>query len=93
MLLAAAIEKIALPTALLIMVLLAAWEPLLITIGAETLLTVTALAMVMKRRWLEYFVKGIAVTPLRYGLLLSELATIGRFARDLWLTGNRRWRK
>jgi glycosyltransferase involved in cell wall biosynthesis len=93
MLLASAIEKIALPTSLLIMVLLAAWEPLMITIAAETLLTVTALAIVMKRRWFEYFVKGIAVTPLRYGLLLSEVTTIARFTRDLWLTGNRRWRK
>ena len=93
MLLASAVEKIALPTVFLIMVLLGTWETLIITMGAETLLTVTALAIVMKRRWFEYFVKGIVISPLRYALLIFEIGTIARFASDLWLTGNRRWRK
>ena len=93
MLLASAIEKVALPTILLIMVLLGTWETLFISIGAETLLMVTAVAIVMKRRRFEYAVKALAITPLRYGLLISETCTIARFARDLWLTGNRRWRK
>ena len=69
------------------------WEGLFITIGAETLLAVVALAVVMKGQRLEYFVKGIAVTPVRYALLVFELLTIAQFASDLWLTGNRRWRK
>jgi glycosyltransferase involved in cell wall biosynthesis len=93
MLLASAVEKIALPTSLLIMVLLGWWETLVVTIGAEALLTATALAIVMKRRWWEYFLKVIAVTPLRYGLVVCEITTIARFGRDVWVTGNRRWRK
>ena len=69
------------------------WEGLLVTVGAETFLTVTALVIVMKGRRIEYLVKGIAVTPVRYVLLAFELRTIARFASDLWLTNNRRWRK
>jgi hypothetical protein len=71
------------------MALLGNWEGLLITTGAETLLSVTALVVVMKGRRLEFVVKGIAVTPIRYALLVSELVTIARFASDMWLTGNR----
>jgi hypothetical protein len=59
----------------------------------ETLLCVSALAIVMKGQRFEYVIKGLAVTPIRYGLLGAELWTIGRFAFDLWISGNRRWRK
>ena len=92
-LLASSVEKIAFPTVTLLMLIFRNWEGLLITIGAETLLAVVALTLVMKGRRLEYFVKGIAVTPVRYALLAFELLTIAQFASDLWLTGNRRWRK
>lgn len=92
-LLTSAIEKVALPTLVLIMVIVGNWEGLLITIGVETLLSVAALMLVMKGQRLEYLVKGIAVMPIRYALLISELVTIGRFAVDVWVTGNRRWRK
>ncbi len=92
-LLAAAVEKIGFPTVLLMMVALGNWDGLLITVGAETLITVAALMLIMKGRRLEYLVKGVAVTPIRYGLLTVELVTIGRFASDMWVTGNRRWRK
>jgi len=37
--------------------------------------------------------KGIAITPLRYGLMVADTLTILRFATDLWITGNRKWRK
>ena len=73
-------------------VLIAMWS-LALTVGIETLICVTALALVMKNRRLEYFLKGLAITPIRYGLLGWELATIGRFASDLWITNNRKWRK
>ena len=75
------------------MVVFGNWEGLLITIGAETLLTVTALVVVMPGRRLEFFIKGLAVTPIRYALVAAELVTIARFASDVWLTRNRRWRK
>lgn len=88
-----AFEKIAFPTALLIMIILQLWEPLAITLIAETLVATTVLAVVAKGRRLEYFFKGLLVTPLRYAVLLFDLITIGRFAADLWIFRNRRWRK
>lgn len=92
-LMSSTIEKIGFPTALLITVLLRNWEGLLVTVCAETLITVTALAVVMKNQRVKYFIKGLAITPIRYALLAWELATIARFAADMWLTKNRRWRK
>ena len=47
-LLSSAVEKIGFPTVLLVMVVLGNWEGLLITVCAETLITVTALVVVMK---------------------------------------------
>ena len=88
-----AVEKVFFPTTLLIMILLRLWSGLLLTVLIETLVCVFALTCVMKKRRLEYLVKGIAITPIRYGLLGWELATIGRFASDLWITNNRKWRK
>jgi glycosyltransferase involved in cell wall biosynthesis len=92
-LLSSAVEKIGLPTVLLMMVAFGNWEGLIITIVAETILTVTALVVVMQGRRLEFFIKGIAVTPIRYALVAAELVTIARFASDVWLTRDRRWRK
>ena len=92
-LMSSAVEKICFPTVLLMMGLFGNWEGLIVTVGAETLLCVTALVAVTKGQRLQYLFKGIAVTPVRYALLASELVTIGRFASDIWLTKDRRWRK
>jgi glycosyltransferase involved in cell wall biosynthesis len=92
-LLMSAVEKIFFPTALLIMVILQWWEALAVTVAAETVICMTALLLVMKGQRLEYAVKGLVATPIRYALLGMDLLTIGRFATDLWLTNDRRWRK
>ena len=88
-----AFEKVAFPTVLLIMILLKLWEPLAITLIAETAVATGILVSVAKGHRLEYFFKGLLVTPLRYAVLLFDLVTIGRFAADLWIFRNRRWRK
>jgi len=88
-----AFEKVAFPTVLLIMILLQLWEPLAITLVAETTVATGILATVAKGHRVEYFLKGLIVTPLRYGVLLFDLITIGRFAADLWIFRTRRWRK
>jgi glycosyltransferase involved in cell wall biosynthesis len=87
------VEKIFFPIALLLMLVLAQWEALLVTIGFESLIALAALVIVMKGQRAQYFVKGLAVMPLRYLLIASELVTLGRFASDLWITRNRKWRK
>ena len=93
LLVAGAMEKVFFPTALLIMLLLGHWEALLVTVAAESAIGLTALVVVTKGKRIEYFFKGLAVIPLRYVLIASDLVTIGRFATDLWITKNRKWRK
>ncbi len=88
-----AVEKVFFPTTLLIMAILGWWEPLAITVLAETAVCLFSLCLVMKGQRFEYFAKGLLATPIRYALLGSELITLGRFATDLWITGNRKWRK
>ena len=90
---AGAIEKVFFPTALLIMLLLGHWEAFWVTLAAESVIGLTALVLVMKGQRLEYFVKGLAVIPMRYVLIAADLVTLGRFAVDLWITKNRNWRK
>jgi glycosyltransferase involved in cell wall biosynthesis len=99
-----AVEKIAFPTTVLIMVILQLWEPLLITIIAESVLSVGILLVISRRKkdrvkryrsWLrgiEYFFKGVFLIPIRYMSLMYDLVTIGVFASHVW-TGERRWRK
>ncbi|WP_297794929.1 glycosyltransferase family 2 protein [uncultured Marinobacter sp.] len=88
-----ALEKIAFPTALLIMLILQLWEPLLITFLAEMALVIFILMANAPGQRFRAFWEAIAVTPLRYGSLLFDAVNIGRFATDLWITRNRRWRK
>ena len=92
-LLLSAIEKVFFPTSLLIMVILEWWEALAVTVAAETFICMVALFMVMKGERVQYALKGLAITPIRYALLGLDLLTMGRFATDLWLTNDRRWRK
>ena len=88
-----AFEKVAFPTVLLIMIILQLWGPLGLTLALETLVSLTILTIVAKGRRLEYLLKGILVTPIRYTVLLFDLITIGRFASDLWIFKDKRWRK
>ena len=92
-LLMSAVEKIFFPTAVIIMLILGNWEALAVTAAAETAVCAAALAYVMEGKRLEYALKALAATPIRYALLVSEVVTIGRFAADLWVTNNRKWRK
>lgn len=88
-----AFEKVAFPTVLAVMLILRLWWPLAITLALETALSVTILTVVAEGKRLEYFFKGLAVAPLRYGVVLFDLVTMARFGTDLWIFRNRRWRK
>ncbi len=89
----AAFEKVFFPTALVIMLLLREWEALWVTVACESLIGLIALVLITKGSRIQYFFKGLAVIPLRYALMASEVVTLGRFATDLWITKNRNWRK
>ena len=88
-----AVEKIGFPTAIIILLVLRMWEPLAVTIIAELLVSLAALVVVARGARFSTLLKGIAITPLRYALMVADTYTIGRFAFDLWITGNRKWRK
>jgi hypothetical protein len=92
-LLMSSVEKIFFPTALLIMLMLRMWEALLVTIIVETATCIVALCLVSAGQRFEYLLKAVAITPIRYFLVALDLVTVGRFATDLWITGNRKWRK
>jgi glycosyltransferase involved in cell wall biosynthesis len=89
----AAVEKVFFPTALLIMLILRQWEALAATVLCESVIGLTALVLITRGSRLQYFFKGLAIIPVRYLLVGSELVTLGRFATDLWITKNRNWRK
>ena len=88
-----AVEKIGFPTAIIILLVLRMWEPLAVTIIAELLVSLATLVVVARGARIATLLKGIAITPLRYALMVADTYTIGRFAFDLWITGNRKWRK
>lgn len=92
-LLISAFEKISFPTALAVMIILKLWEPLVVTLLAETIICLTVLVIITKGQRGAYFCKGLLVTPIRYLSVLFELVTISRFAMDLWFITTRRWRK
>lgn len=90
---ASAFEKISFPVVLLIMIIFRLWEALLLTIAAESVLALSILLIGAKGHRAEYFLKGLVATPVRYLGIFSDLFTIGRFAVDVWVLKNRRWRK
>jgi len=88
-----AIEKIFFPTTLLILMLLQLWKAVGITLSIETGLTICILTIIAKGKRLEYFLKGILISPLRYLPILFDLATMTIFFLDVRVFKNRNWRK
>ena len=88
-----AMEKIGFPTALIVLILMGWWEPLAVTILAEAIISVGVLVAISKGQRIRAFFKALLVAPIRYLLLIGDMITILRFAGDLWITGNRKWRK
>ncbi|MCK4838792.1 MAG: glycosyltransferase family 2 protein [Desulfobulbaceae bacterium] len=91
--LVSAFEKISFPTVITLMLIMRLWEPLAITLVAETILCLSILAIISKgHRW-AYVGKGLLVTPVRYLSILFDLLTMLRFAFELWVLRDRSWRK
>lgn len=89
-----AIEKVAFPTALLALLLMQQWEALIVTAVAETVLSLAILTWVAPSGTrLRYLLTGALVTPIRYSALLFDVTTIIRFAGDIWMRKDNRWRK
>jgi hypothetical protein len=87
------VEKIGFPTAIIIMLILRMWEPLAVTLIAEVLVSMAVLFIVARGSRVVTTLKGLLMTPVRYAMILADSWTIVRFAFDIWITGNRKWRK
>ena len=87
------VEKIGFPTAIIILLILRMWEPLAVTLIAEVLVSMAVLFIVARGSRIATTLKGLLMTPVRYAMILADSWTIFRFAVDLWITGNRKWRK
>ena len=87
------VEKTLFPTTLLVMLLLQAWEPLLITMLAETVISVGILAYLNKGKRFEYIFKGVLATPIRYSSIMFDLVTMLIFIKDIWFGKKKGWRK
>lgn len=88
-----AFEKVSFPTAVLIMMLMGWWQVLGVTLLAESLVALVTLTAAAKGYRLEFLLKGILVTPVRYIVILFDAFTMLRFAADIWIFKNKRWRK
>ncbi|HLG19375.1 MAG TPA: glycosyltransferase [Bdellovibrionota bacterium] len=93
LLLTSAMEKVFFPVILFLMIALRLWKPLMWTFVFESAVAITILTIVAKGRRMEYLLKGVVVTPIRYTSLLYDLVTLTRFSADLWIFRNRKWRK
>lgn len=88
------VEKIAFPVILLGLCLSAKWEALFFTALFESLIAIAILTIVAPsgHRW-EFLGKGVLVTPIRYSCLIYDFTTTLRFAFDVWVRKDQRWRK
>ena len=87
------IEKITFPIILIVMILMRLWEPLAITIAAESTLTIGILVYLARGHRVEYFFKALITTPIRYALVFVDIFTISKFLADVFIIKNRGWRK
>lgn len=86
-------EKISYPTVIIILLILHMWIALAFTLLAEVTLYTILIALMHKNRRLKNVLKSICYTPLRYLVLMYDVVIILNFAKDIWITKNRKWRK
>jgi glycosyltransferase involved in cell wall biosynthesis len=87
------IEKTLFPATLFVLIALGIWEVLGLTLLFESIISLSILAyMNIGKRW-EYFFKGLLITPIRYATILFDFLTMIIFAKDIWFTKNKGWRK
>lgn len=87
------LEKISYPTILIIFMLLGYWNAVAITILAEVTIYTLMIGVMHKNRRIRNVLKSILMTPIRYGYLAFDFFFLLNFAKDLWITKNRNWRK
>lgn len=88
------IEKISLPVVVLMLALMREWTLLALTLTIEIagVMLIVTLVGEMRRRPGQIW-KAVVATPLRYVVMLFDLAVVLRFATDVWVVRDFRWRK
>lgn len=87
------LEKISFPTIIIMLLLLGLWEALAFTILLEVIIYTIMIGFMHKNRRFRNIIKSIFYTPIRYAVLVYDYFVILNFAKELWITKNRRWRK
>lgn len=87
------LEKISFPVLILIFIILGKWEVLALTLGAEIIIYTFVIAVMHPRKRLRNCLKSLCYSPIRYFFLMYDLVIISNFAKDIWITRNRQWRK
>ena len=87
------IEKTLFPSTIFVLIALGMWEVLGLTLLFESIISLSILAYMNIDKRFEYFFKGILITPIRYATILFDFITMIIFAKDIWFTKNKGWRK
>jgi glycosyltransferase involved in cell wall biosynthesis len=87
------LEKTLFPTTLFVMIALGLWEILGLTLLFESIISLSILMYLNKGKRLQYLFKGILITPIRYATILFDFVTMIIFAKDIWFSKNKGWRK
>ncbi|MDD7986805.1 glycosyltransferase family 2 protein [Lentisphaera marina] len=86
-------EKLAFPIVFLVLIFGQMWEPLVLTMLGEALISTTILVFCIKRKRLKMFFEALLITPIRYLVMLFDIVVMFRFAKDIWIGKERHWRK
>ena len=86
-------EKISFPTVIVILIILNLWEMLLITMAVEITIYTFIIGLVYKKKRIRHCLKSLLYTFVRYFFLIYDFYVILNFAKDIWITKNRAWRK
>lgn len=87
------LEKILFPLVIILLIVFQMWEALFITLGAETLALLLISYFISHTGGLRYAWRALLATPMRYGALIFDVFTMGRFLFDITLFRTHRWRK
>lgn len=93
MIMLALLEKIFFPVAILLMLALQLWEPLAVTLIAEITVLLVVTAIISREYKLDYVIKALLATPMRYATLMYDLVVMLRFGFDVLFAKDHQWRK
>ena len=86
-------EKLAFPIVFLSLISFQLWEPLFLTMLGEAIISTTILVVCIRKKRIKIFFEALLITPIRYLVMLFDIVVMFKFARDIWVSKERHWRK